>query len=83
MKLLQAKLGINSYTKNIKTVTPVKDLVPILSYTVRDMIQKQCDRIENPLDQLRKIEAINVSVNRFSLGFNINNYAEKFTVSVY
>ncbi len=83
MQHLRAKLGINSYTKNIKTVTPVKDLVPILSSTIRDMIQKQYDRIENPLDQLKKMEEINVSVNRFSLGFNINNYAEKFTVSVY
>lgn len=82
-KQLRAKLGIIAYTKNIKTITPVKELVPILHSTCRDRIQKMYDRIEDPREQLEKMEEINVNSNRFSLGFNINNYKEKYTVSVY
>lgn len=82
-KKLRAKLGIIAYTKNIKTTTSVKELVPILHSSIRDRIQKIYDKIENPKDQLIKMKEINVNSNRFSLGFNINNYAEKYTVSIY
>ncbi|MHA2243904.1 MAG: hypothetical protein ACXADY_02955 [Candidatus Hodarchaeales archaeon] len=80
---LRGKLGIVAYTKNIKTITPVKELLPILKSAYHTKMQKLYHNIENPKEQIKKIREYNISQNRFNVGFNINNYGEKYTVSLY
>ena len=84
---LRPKLGIVSYTKNIRTITPTSELIPFLSAAMKErchrLYQKEFRKAEKISDEFAKMRSYNVSDFRFSLGFAINNYDDKYTIAIY
>lgn len=83
MKHLSYKLGTVAYAINMKTKTPVTELIPYLHKLLREQTQAWYDKAENESERIKRMEAKNVSHNRFSLGLNINEYDNKTTTSIY
>lgn len=77
------KLGTIGYAINLKTLTPVALLVPYLRGMKLQEVHKIYENCKTETARLKKMSQISVTSNRYSIGFNVNDYENKTTVSVY
>ncbi|MFW9854606.1 MAG: hypothetical protein ACFFFG_06080 [Candidatus Thorarchaeota archaeon] len=80
---LRPKLSIVAYTLDLNTLSSTTKLVPHLNGLFRARLNDIYNQIEDMGERIQKMLSVNVSTNRFSLGFNINYYEDKFTISIY
>lgn len=83
MSYLSSKLGIVASAVNIKTHSDIENLIPHLRAIQLKSIHKKYEACPTESERLKKMEELSITSNRFSIGFNINDYKHKTTLSIY